>query len=168
MTTLLPLVLAAVVTVVPISPARVAAADETRISIDVKDADVIDVVRLLSEVGGFQVVVDPGVSCKLTLKLTSVPWPSVLNVALKVCGLGQEEDNGIVRIAPVARLTAEEAARRKLAEEQRLNRPLETTRYRLSYARAEDLAPILKKFLSPRGEIVVDPRTNTLIITDIR
>lgn len=157
--------LAAVVTVVPVTPTR--AVDETRISIDVKDADVIDVVRLLSEVGAFQVVVDPGVSCKLTLKLNAVPWPAVLNTALKVCGLGQEEDNGIVRVAPVARLTAEQAERRKLAEEQRLNRPLRTTMYRLSYARAQELAPLLKKFLSPRGEIVVDPRTNTLIITDI-
>jgi type IV pilus assembly protein PilQ len=165
MTTFIPFMLAAVVTVMPVTPTR--SVEETRISIDVKDADVIDVVRLLSEVGNFQVVVDPGVSCKLTLKLNAVPWPSVLNTALKVCGLGQEEDNGIVRVAPVARLTAEQAERRKLAEEQRLNRPLRTTMYRLSYARAQELAPLLKKFLSPRGEIVVDPRTNTLIITDI-
>src|SRR2546428_13972600 len=104
---LIPFMLAAVVTVVPVSPAA-PVADETNISIDVKDADVVDVVRLLSEVGNFQVVVDPGVSCKLTLKLNSVPWPSALNVALRVCGLGREEENGIVRVAPVARLTAEE------------------------------------------------------------
>jgi type IV pilus assembly protein PilQ len=163
---LAPFLLAAVVTVVPVSPAA-RLTDETNISIDVKDADVVDVVRLLSEVGNFQVVVDPGVSCKLTLKLNSVPWPSALNVALKVCGLGREEDNGIVRVAPVARLTAEETARRQLAEEQRLSRPLKMTTYRLSYARAQELAPILKKFLSPRGEVIFDQRSNTLIIMDI-
>lgn len=140
---------------------------ETRISIDFKDADVLDVVRLMSEVGSFQVVVDPGVSCKLTLKLKEVPWDAALDVILRSCGLGQDTDNGIVRVAPVAKLTEEAAARRRLAEEKSLDRPLRTTRYRLSYAKAAELAPLIKKFLSPRGEVVVDPRTNTLIITDV-
>ena len=140
---------------------------ETRVSIDFKDADILDVVRLMAEVGDFQVVVDPGVSCKLTLKLKEVPWDTALDVALRSCGLGQDAENGIVRVAPVARLTEEAAARRRLEEEKRLDRPLRTTRYRLSYAKATELAPLIKKFLSPRGEVVVDPRTNTLIITDI-
>ena len=140
---------------------------ETRISLDFKDADILDVVRLMSEVGSFQVVVDPGVACKLTLKLKEVPWDAALDVALRSCGLGRDEEGGIVRVAPVARLTEEAAARRKLAEEQRLNRPVQTVRYRLSYAKAAELAPLIKKFLSPRGDVVVDPRTNTLIITDI-
>lgn len=140
---------------------------ETRISLDFKDADILDVVRLMAEVGSFQVVVDPGVACKLTLKLKEVPWDAALDVALRSCGLGRDEEGGIMRVAPVAKLTEEAAARRKLAEEQRLNRPLHTVRYRLSYAKAAELAPLIKKFLSPRGEVVVDPRTNTLIITDI-
>jgi type IV pilus assembly protein PilQ len=140
---------------------------ETRISLDFKDADILDVVRLMSEVGSFQVVVDPGVACKLTMKLKEVPWDAALDVALRSCGLGHDTQNGIVRVAPVAKLTEEAASRRKLAEEQRLDRPLRTTRYRLSYAKAAELAPLIKKFLSPRGEVVVDPRTNTLIITDI-
>ena len=144
-----------------------AASSETRISLDFKDADILDVVRLMSEVGDFQVVVDPGVACKLTLKLKEVPWDAALDVALRSCGLGQDTENGIVRVAPVAKLTEEAAARRRLAEEQKLDRPLRTTRYRLSYAKATELAPIIKKFLSPRGDVVVDPRTNTLIITDI-
>jgi type IV pilus assembly protein PilQ len=141
--------------------------EETRISIDVKDVSIIDMVRLLSELAGFQVVIDGGVSCSLTLKLTDVPWPKVLDTALRSCRLGHEEDNGIVRIASVARLTQEAAERRKLAEEKRLSGPLRVTRYPLSYARARDLAPTLKKFLSPRGEILVDERTNTLIVMDV-
>jgi type IV pilus assembly protein PilQ len=140
---------------------------ETQISIDVKDASVVDVVRLLSEVGGFQVVFDPGLSCSLTLKLTAVSWPAALDTALRSCRLGRDDENGIVRIASVARLTEEAAEQRKLAEAKRLAAPLRATRYRLSYARARELAPLLKKFLSPRGEVVVDERTNTLIILDI-
>jgi type IV pilus assembly protein PilQ len=143
------------------------ASSETRISMDFKDADILDVIRLMSEVGSFQVVVDPGVTCKLTMKLKEVPWDTALDVALRSCGLGHDTQNGIVRVAPVAKLTEEAAARRRLAEEQRLDRPLRTTRYRLSYAKATELAPLIKKFLSPRGEVVVDARTNTLIITDI-
>src|SRR6266536_297932 len=140
---------------------------ETRISVDFKDADIVDIVRLMSEVGNFQVVVDPGVACKLTLKLKEVPWDTALEMSLRVCGLGSETDNGIVRVAPVAKLTAEHAERRKLAEEQKLNRPLRTVHYTLSYARAAAVAPLIKKFLSPRGDVVFDARTNTLIITDI-
>ena len=157
------LVTAALMAPAPTAPAT----DETRISLDVKDADITDVVRLLAEIGNFQVVFDPGVSCKLTLKLNQAPWPSVLSVGLKVCGLGQDSEGGIVRIAPVARLTAEHAAQRRLEEEKALSGPLKTTTYRLSYARAQELAPLVKKFLSPRGEVYFDQRTNTLIIRDV-
>jgi type IV pilus assembly protein PilQ len=142
--------------------------DEARISVDFKDADVVDIVRLFAEVGGFQVVVDPGVSCKLTLKLNEVRWTSALDVALKSCGLGRDEENDIVRVAPLAKLTAETAAQRKLDEERSLSGPLQMRTYRLSYSRAAELAPIIKKFLSPRGDVIFDSRTNTLIVMDVR
>jgi type IV pilus assembly protein PilQ len=151
----------------PPARATATAPSEARISVDFKDADIVDIVRMLSEVGNFQVVIDPGTSCKLTLKLKEVPWDSALDVALRVCGLGSENDGGIVRVAPVAKLTTEHQERRRLAEEQKLNRPLRTVRYTLSYARAAELAPLIQKFLSPRGSVVFDARTNTLIITDV-
>ena len=141
---------------------------EARISLDVKDADIVDIVRLFAEIGGFQVVVDPGVSCKLTLKVNEVRWTSALDVALKSCGLGQDEENEIMRVAPVAKLAAEHAAQRKLDEERELAGPLQMRTYRLSYARAADIAPIMKKFLSSRGEVIYDSRTNTLIVMDVR
>jgi type IV pilus assembly protein PilQ len=147
--------------------ARPTSPPETRISVDFKDADVVDIVRLLSDVANFQVVIDPGVSCKLTLKLKEVPWDQTLDLALKVCGLGSESDNGVIRVAPVAKLTAEHVERRKLEEERKLDRPLRTVHYTLSYARAAEVAPLIKKFLSPRGDVIFDARTNTLIITDV-
>lgn len=140
---------------------------EANVSVDFKDADIRDVVLIMAEVGDFQVVIDPGVSCKLTLKLKDVRWDTALDLALRSCGLGYDAENGIYRIAPTAKLTAEMAERRRFAEEQRLNRPLRTVRYRLSYARAAELAPLVKRFLSPRGDVVYDARTNTLYITDI-
>ena len=140
---------------------------ETRISVDFKDADILDIVRLMAELGEFQVVAHPGIACKLTLKLTEVPLDTAFDLALKTCGLGFEESSGIYRVAPRAVLTAEHAEARKLAEERKYNRPLKTRMYRLSYARAAELAPLVKKFLSPRGEVIFDARTNTLIVTDV-
>jgi type II secretory pathway component HofQ len=150
------------------APARPATVpEETRISVDFKDADILDIVRLMAELGDFQVVAHPGITCKLTLKLKEVPLDTAFDLALKTCGLGYEEASGIYRIAPRAILTAEHAEARKLAEEQRYNRPLKTRMYRLSYAKAAEMAPLVKKFLSPRGEVIFDARTNTLIVTDI-
>jgi type IV pilus assembly protein PilQ len=165
MTTLALFLAAAVASPAP-RPAA-APATETKISVDFKDADILDIVRLMAELGDFQVVAHPGITCKLTLKLKEVPLQTALDLALKTCGLGYEEQSGIFRVAPVATLAAEHAAQRKLAEERRLSGPLRTRTYRLSYARAAEMAPLVKKFLSPRGEVIFDARTNTLIVTDI-
>ena len=166
MTTLAGLVLLAVTAGVP-PPRPATAPAETRISVDFKDADVLDIVRLMADLGNFQVVAHPGIACKLTLKLKEVPLETAFDLTLKTCGLGFEEESGIYRIAPTTTLTAEHAAQRKLDEERRLDRPLTTRMYRLSYARAAEMAPLVKKFLSPRGEVIFDARTNTLIVTDI-
>lgn len=164
-----PLALAVLSFVLAATPVLAAdsATGEARLSLDFKDTDIRDVVLMMAEVGQFQVVLDPGITCKLTLKLKDVPWDTALDLALRSCGLGYDVDNAIYRIAPTAKLAAEMAERRRLEEERRLNRPLRTVRYRLSYARASELAPLIKKFLSPRGDVVFDPRSNTLYITDI-
>jgi type IV pilus assembly protein PilQ len=142
---------------------------ETLIDIDVREADVQDVLRLLAEVGGFNLAVDPGVSCKATLKLKQVPWPQVLDLVLRTCGLEQERlGENLVRVASAEEIRKEYEARRKYQEEKSLAGPLETRYVRLAYSKARELAPILSKFLSPRGSVVFDERTNTLIVTDIR
>jgi type IV pilus assembly protein PilQ len=140
--------------------------EEALVSLDVKEAEIADVVRVLAEVGSFQVVIDPGTACRVTLKLQQVRWAKVLDLALKSCALASEEDGGVVRIATIAKLTADAEAHRALAAAQQESAPLHVTSYRLSYARAQDLAPIIKKMLSPRGEVIYDTRTNTLIIVD--
>jgi type IV pilus assembly protein PilQ len=149
-----------------LAAATPASADDMVISFDVREAAIHDIVRVLAEVGDFQVVMEPGISCQLTLKLHQVPWPTVLEMALKSCHLGKVEELGVIRIASVAHLTEEATAEKRLQEERELTRPRTTTRLRLSYARAEELAPIIRKMLSARGEVIVDKRTNTLIITD--
>lgn len=142
--------------------------DETLIDIDVKEADVLDVLRLLAEVGGFNLVADPAVTCHPTLTLKEVPWPQVLELLLRSCRLEQDRiGDNLVRVATSEQLRQEYEQRRQVEEEKRLSGPLQTTYRKLAYGRAQELAPILEKFLSARGSVVFDERTNTLIITDV-
>lgn len=140
------------------------ASDETRISISVKEADVKDIIGLLAEAGGMQLVLDPEVSCKLTLAIKEAPLDSVLDSVLRSCALGQEQDGGILRIARISRLSDEARQRRSLEEERLRNRPRSLSLQRLSYARAQEIAPLLRKLLPDGAEVVFDTRTNTLII----
>lgn len=137
---------------------------EARVSLDVKDAPVVDIVRVLAEAGGFQVVFDPGVTCRLTMKLASARWRSVLYTALSACGLGREEEGDILRVASTSRLREEAAARRRLEEERRKAPSGRLASFRLSYARAQEMAPLLERTLSPAGRVSYDSRTNTLIV----
>jgi len=139
-------------------------AGEARVSLDVKDATVQDVVGLLAEVGGFQAVFDPDTECKLTLKLHEARWQTALQTTLRACALAQEEAAGILRVARPARLSEEAAARRRLQEERSQGGAARVETFRLSYARAEALAPLVKSRLSPRSQVTWDARTNTLIV----
>lgn len=148
------------------TPPREKPSAEALVSLDLKDVPVVDIVSALAQVGDFQVVFDPAPPCALTLKVREVPWRSAFDAALRACRLGYEEEGRIVRVAPVERLTAETEARRQLAEAQARSRVHTVSSFRLSYARAAEMAPIVKKLLSPSGDVVYDARTNTLVIVD--
>ena len=138
------------------------------ISLDFKDGDLQDIFRLFADISGLNVVVNPGVSGKVTLKLTEVPWDQALDLILKTNGLGYTLEDNVIRIAKLSDLQKEEQERRKLAEEKALAGDLLVQNFRLSYAKAKDLEPTVKKVaLSPRGQIITDDRTNTMIITDL-
>ena len=139
------------------------------ISLDFKDGDLQDIFRLFADISGLNVVVNPGVSGKVTLKLNEVPWDQALDLILKANGLGYTLEGNVIRIARLADLAREETERRKLAEEKALAGDLGTLTTRISYAKAAELSEVLKKAgaLSPRGSINVDPRTNTMIINDL-
>jgi len=139
---------------------------EAQVSLDAKDAPVVDIVSALAEVGRFQVVFDPAPPCLLTLKLREVRWSVVVESALRACRLGYEEQGGVLRIAPVERLKGESEDRRKLDEERARSGARTVSTFHLSHARAAEMAPIVKRLLSPRGDVVYDSRTNTLIIVD--
>jgi type IV pilus assembly protein PilQ len=135
---------------------------------DFQQADLRAVLRVFSEVSGLNIVIDPAIQGTVDVALKDVPWDQALDIILRANKLGYLVDGTIVRIAPLTVLADEEAQRRKLSEEQALAGELRVVTRTLSYARAEELQPLLtKSALSQRGTVVVDPRTNTLIITDL-
>jgi type IV pilus assembly protein PilQ len=138
------------------------------ISLDFKDGDLQDIFRLFADISGLNIVVNPGVSGKVTLKLNEVPWDQALDLILKANGLGYTLEGNVIRIARLADLQREEQDRRKLEEEKALAGNLEVWNKTLSYAKATELQDTVKKVaLSARGTITLDPRTNTMIITDL-
>jgi type IV pilus assembly protein PilQ len=138
------------------------------VSLDFQGADLRAVLRTFAEISGLNIVIDPTVQGSVDVALRDVPWDQALDIILRANKLGFIIDGTIVRIAPLTVLADEESQRRKLAEEQALSGQLGVLTKTLSYARAEDLQALLtKSALSARGNVTVDPRTNTLIITDL-
>jgi type IV pilus secretin PilQ/predicted competence protein len=139
------------------------------ISLDFKDGDLQDIFRLFADISGMNVVVNPGVSGKVTLKLNEVPWDQALDLILKANGLGYTVEGNVIRIARLSDLQKEESDRRKLEEEKQLAGELGTLTQRISYAKAGELSDVIKRAgaLSARGSINVDTRTNTMIIKDL-
>ena len=137
------------------------------ISLDFKDGDIQDIFRLFAEISGLNIIVQPGVTGRITLRLVEVPWDQALELILKTHKLGYAIDGNVIRIAPLSELAAEETERRRLDEEKALAGPLFTQTRVLSYSKASELQELLQRNLSARGDIVVDERTNTVIYTDL-
>ncbi len=137
------------------------------ISVNLKDVDLKDFFRLVHEISGLNVVLDPNVHGSLTLVLDDVPWDQALDIVLKNNGLERQLDGNVLRIATVDTLKHEADSRREQVEAQALAATKITVTRFLSYAHSKDLVPIIKKLLTKRGDVVSDDRNNALIIMDI-
>jgi type IV pilus assembly protein PilQ len=138
-----------------------------RIDLDLKDADIHNVLRLLADVGQVNVVTADNVTGTVTIRMRNVPWDQALDVVLQSKGLGMIRAGNMIRVAPLADLEKEremQLARR--AQEVKLA-PLETRLIPVSYAQAEQLQERARPMLSERGSLAVDARTNVLIARDI-
>ena len=137
------------------------------ISVNLKDVDLKDFFRLIHEISGLNVVLDPNVHGTLTVVLDDVPWDQALDIVLKNNDLARELEGNVLRIATVDTLKHEADARRAQIESEALAvEKVSVTRF-LSYAKAKDVIVTVKKFLSQRGDVVADDRTNAVIINDI-
>jgi type IV pilus assembly protein PilQ len=129
--------------------------------------DLKDFFRLIHEISGLNIVVDPAVHGTVTLVLDQVPWDQALDIVLQNNDLSSQIDGNVLRIATQDTIRKEAESRRALANAQAASVDLVTETRVLSYAKASILAPTLKKFLSPRGDILFDERSNSLIIRDV-
>ena len=139
------------------------------VSLDFEGLDLRAVLRVFTEFTGLNIVIDPTVTGSVDVVLKEVPWDQALDMILRSNKLGWTLEGTIVRIAPLTVLAEEEAQRRKLADEQALSGELKTLTRPLSYARGDEIRPLLEKseLLSKRGTVQFDARTNTLIIRDL-
>jgi len=126
--------------------------DSGMISVDFKDADIRQVLRIISLKGGVDIVAGPDVEGLVTIKLTGVPWEQALDIILKTYGFTYEQKGTIVRVMTLEAVEQE---------------ALETQVFPLNYAKAGEVPDIINEMLSDRGKIKFDDRTNTVIVTDI-
>ena len=159
--------------VVPLSfREKTISGDETRytgqpLSLSLKDADVKDVLRLFHDISKLNIVVHPSVQGKVTIDLENVPWDQAMDIVLKNLALDYIYENNVIWIAPAAEISRKFADKQKLEEDKLNAEPPITVTKRLSYAKAEALKSILAKFMSQKGEVITDKRTNTLIIREV-
>jgi type IV pilus assembly protein PilQ len=137
------------------------------ISVNLKDVDLKDFFRLIHEISGLNVILDPAVKGTLTIVLDEVPWDQALDLVLLNNGLDKQVSGNVLRIATRETFTKEAKVQQEMQKaQQEVVEPVTVTRV-LSYAKAKDLETTLKKFLSARGDIFSDARSNQLIIRDI-
>ena len=155
------------------------------VSLDFKDADVHNVLRLLAEVSKLNIVATDDVRGKVTLRLFDVPWDQAFDIVLQVLSLESTQEGNVLRISTVRRLREEREELRKAQEAARAVEPLHVDYIKVNYAKAVKLAEIISGtglnavrsrvggavengVLTSRGSVFVDEYTNTLIVRDIQ
>ena len=137
-----------------------------KITLDFKDADIRNIFRLIAEVSDLNIVIGDEVKGRVTIKLVEVPWDQALEVILQTQSLGMVRTGNVIRIAPIEKLRKERETGLASKRAQEKMEDLRTEMIHLKYAIASDMVPVVKNFLSERGTVSVDQRTNTLIIRD--
>jgi len=136
------------------------------ISLQVKDADVRDVVNFLAEESGANIVMSDDVEGKISLKLRRVPWDQALVTVMRTKGLGYVRQGNVLRISTLKSLQAETDATAKILEAQKNIVPAVVEVIPISYSAVDELTKTLNAFVSKEGKVVADNRTSTIIVTD--
>ncbi|RYZ01883.1 MAG: type IV pilus secretin PilQ [Myxococcales bacterium] len=138
-----------------------------RIDLDLKDADIHNVLRLLADVGQVNIVTADNVQGSVSIRMRNVPWDQALDIVLQSKNLGMVRQANMIRVAPLADLEKEREMQIARRQQEVKLAPVETRLIPVSYARAEDLQDRARPLLSERGSIAVDERTNVMIVRDI-
>ena len=137
------------------------------VSIDARDINLSDFFRFMADAAKVNIVIHPAVQGKVNLTVKDAPWEQLLDLVMKNYGLGKEVEGNVMRIAPIAAFEAE-YKQRAATEQARLNAlPLQTQIYFLNYAKADDVALVVSRMLSPRGSVIAYRPRNALIVQDV-
>jgi type IV pilus assembly protein PilQ len=143
-----------------------------RLTLNFQDIEARAVLQLLADTSGQNMVISDSVRGSVTLRLQNVPWDQALDIVLRNKGLDMRKQGNVILVAPAAELAARDkellAARKETSELS----PLRTEYLQVNYAKASDLAALIKSgkgssLLSDRGNVSIDERTNTLLLQDI-
>jgi type IV pilus assembly protein PilQ len=161
-----------------------------KLSLNFQDIEVRDVLQIIANYVGFNLVASDSISGTITLRLNNVPWDQALDLVLKTNGLDKRQNGNVLLVAPATELAEQEKLELEARDQAERLAPLRTEYVQINYAKASDLATIIQSnvttnsvteqtgdeettttssangFLSPRGSVAVDERTNTLILTD--
>lgn len=144
-----------------------------RLSLNFQDIEVRSVLSTLAEFSGFNIVASDGVTGRVTLNLNDVPWDQALELILQSQGLSSRKRGNVIVVAPASELAALEQQELEARQQRETLAPLVTEFVEVKYARAEDLAQLLRGedgfgLLTDRGRVSIDQRTNTLLVQDTR
>jgi len=137
-----------------------------RINLDLVNADIHSVFRLISHVSKLNIVSGDDVGGRVTVRLENVPWDQAFAAILQAKGLGSQRFGNIVRIAPIDTIKAEQQSKLETERAIRELEPLQTYVVPLNYATASNIVPQIESVLSDRGSVQNDVRTNQIIVQD--
>ncbi len=136
-------------------------------SVNVQNADIQTILRSIAEFSGKNIIASPEVVGNVTASLTNVPWREALDVILRAHGFGYVEEHGVIRVDTLKKLRDEEIAQKTARQRVEQIEKLSTRVVRIDFANAEEVRSAMKNMMSPRGSVEVEPRTNSLVVTDI-
>ncbi|MEP6959450.1 MAG: AMIN domain-containing protein, partial [Nitrospirota bacterium] len=137
-----------------------------RISLDFQQADISNVLRLIAEVSGFNMVVGEGVKSKVTMKLVSVPWDQALDMILKMNGLGKIRQSNILWIDSLANIAKQQGEEANARDAKVRAEPLVDRVFYIRNLQATELRTSLQQYLSPRGLMQMSQGSNALVVRD--
>jgi len=169
--------------VVEVQPARKTAAKiedkrvytGERLTLNFQDIETRAVLQLLADASGQNIVVSDSVQGNVTLRLQNVPWDQALDIVLRTKGLDKRRNDNVIIVAPTEELASREKAELAAHNDVQDLAPLRSEYLQVNYAKAADLAALIKSqggttggsgLLSRRGTVSVDDRTNTLLLQD--
>jgi type IV pilus assembly protein PilQ len=137
-----------------------------RISLDFQMADISNVLRLIAEVSGFNIVVGEGVKSKVTMKLVGVPWDQALDMLLKMNNLGMIREGNIVWIDSLSNIAKQQDEEARAKDSKTKAEDLVTGVIYIQNIAAQELQTTLRQYISPRGLMQVNQASNALVVRD--